>query len=846
MSQETKLSKRQGLPSTGSAVARARNVARLKSAPALPSDGPLAADRDLLSKAVLEASVDCVIAIDTDGRIVEWNPAAERTFGYSRAEALGSELARMVIPPAERRTHRRSLLALAANPDVPLADARHVRTAMNAGGDKFPIELTLARLDGPPPLLVGFVREVRDQDRMRRQRETARRRQEAMTALGHQVLRNAELDEVGIAVAVLAREELEVEVVRIWQPNDLHIDGPLQLVASAGDADEHRHGPPPLPPAAAGSLELPDGLVFRVNTPEGAETAIAVHAGQPLEFAAEDLAFLESLCQILVGSITHHSNVDQLEQAERRYRGLIERLPIVSYLAEYGPGGRWLYVSPQIDHLLGYSADEWLDDNNLWWKCVHPDDRDRLKLEEENCVETLEPLSIEYRMIARDGRIVWIRDEGAYGRPGDEGQVLVEGVLIDVTQRRRAEDELRHRADHDELTGLANRRRFTDELKLRRERDRPLGAVVILDVDDLKYVNDSLGHAAGDALLRSVASSLRDELRPGEFLARFGGDEFTILLEATTEAAVRRRLAALLRAVRGRASRLAARASAGAVTFDPETTSTNEDLIVAADIALHEAKERGGDRYEIFSGAGSERLAWVGHVRAAIDNDRLTLYQQPIFNLATGECAGSEMLVRMLEADGTVLAPAAFLPTAERFGLIREIDRWVIDRAMEVAAAGKPVTVNVSARSISDPGLSGHIRYAIESSGADPANVVFELTETAAATASEDLREFGGRIERLGCALAIDDFGTGFGSLTYLKHLPVKYLKIDMEFVRGINESAADRAIVESIVTIANSLDMQTIGEGVEDEATLDGLRRLGVDFAQGYHLGRPVPLADA
>ena len=180
LAQETKVSNRQGLPSTGSAVARARSVARLKAAPAPPGDAPLAADRDLLSKAVLEASVDCVIAIDTEGRIVEWNPAAERTFGYSRAEALGSELARMVIPPAERRTQRRSLLALAANPDVPLADARHVRMAMDANGNKFPIELTLARLDGPPPLLVGFVREVRDQDRMRRQRETARRRQEAI------------------------------------------------------------------------------------------------------------------------------------------------------------------------------------------------------------------------------------------------------------------------------------------------------------------------------------------------------------------------------------------------------------------------------------------------------------------------------------------------------------------------------------------------------------------------------------------------------------------------------------------------------------------------------------------
>ena len=289
---------------------------------------------------------------------------------------------------------------------------------------------------------------------------------------------------------------------------------------------------------------------------------------------------------------------------------------------------------------------------------------------------------------------------------------------------------------------------------------------------------------------------------------------------------MRRRLAALLRAVRGRESRLAARASAGAVIFGTETAATDEDLIVAADIALHEAKERGGDRYEIFTGAGSERLAWVGRLREAIDNDRLCLYEQPIFDLRNDdERVGSELLVRMLEPDGSVLPPAAFLPTAERFGLIREIDRWVIDRAVAVAARGRPVTINLSARSISDPGLSDHIGEALDGAGADPAQVVFELTETAAATASEDLHEFGARIKELGCALAIDDFGTGFGSLTYLKHLPVRYLKIDMEFVRGITESAADRAIVQSIVTIADSLGMRTIGEGVEDQATLDGLR---------------------
>ena len=195
------------------------------------------------------------------------------------------------------------------------------------------------------------------------------------------------------------------------------------------------------------------------------------------ELDDDDLRFLEACCQILVCvDLAPRLRSAMLEQAERRYRGLIERLPVVSYLAEYGPGGRWLYVSPQIEHLLGFSADEWIADRELWWKRVHPEDRDRLEAEEQRCVETLEPLSIEYRMFdPRRARRLGPR-RGRLRAPRRSRRVLVEGVMIDVTERRLAEEELRHRADHDELTGLANRRRFADELRDRRDVERAAGS----------------------------------------------------------------------------------------------------------------------------------------------------------------------------------------------------------------------------------------------------------------------------------------------------------------------------------------------------------------------------------
>ena len=668
--------------------------------------------REAFAGAMLDASLEAFVAIDIAGRVVEWNPAAERTFGYGRAEALGASVAELIIPSEERDEHRSRIARMFADPGFGMLGRRYERRVTRASGEVFQVELTVTRAEGPEPMLVACLRDITER---------------------------------------LAKEEAERQERR------------------------------------------------------------------------ERQALLQ-----------------RLEQAEARYRELIERLPVVTYLAEYGPGGRWLYVSPQIERLLGYDPDEWLGDENLWWNRVHPDDRERIAEEEERCARTLEPLSVEYRMFAKDGRTVWIRDEGAMGRPVDGGAVQVEGVLTDVSERRRAEDKLRHRAYHDDLTDLPNRRFFEDHLRARRRDPEFAGAVAIIDVDDLKYVNDSLGHAAGDALLRTVAASLESARRSDEFLARFGGDEFTLLLPTADSGEIRARLGEFVQSVRVRRSPTPARVSVGAAPIEPGSESTDEDLIVAADMALHEAKERGGDRFLVSSGRARDRLAWVGNVRAAIDDERLLLHGQPIYDLATGELLASELLVRMTDRDGTVLPPAAFLPTAERFGLVTEIDRWVAERATELAAAGRSVMINLSARSISDPEFTESFGAALRRSGADPAKIVFEITETAAATASEDLQRFGARVERLGCALAIDDFGTGFGSLTYLKHMPIRYLKIDMEFVQGLSESAADRAIVTSITTIARSLNMRTIAEGVEDEATLDRLREIGVDYVQGYHLGRP------
>ena len=277
------------------------------------------------------------------------------------------------------------------------------------------------------------------------------------------------------------------------------------------------------------------------------------------------------------------------------------------------------------------------------------------------------------------------------------------------------------------------------------------------------------------------------------------------------------------------------------MSFNGNEELVADDLVVRADIALYDAKQQGSGAVA-WRGQKSERLTWVGKVRDAIRSDRLVLYAQPIVDLSSDSIDSEELLVRLVEKNGEVIPPAAFLPTAERFGLMQDVDRLVVRRALELARSGRHLAINLSGRSIDDDEIVGMIEAAVRDE-VDPGHLTFEITETAAVGNLEEARRFAERLERIGCRLALDDFGTGLSSLSYLKHIPAQVLKIDMEFVQGIAGSSLDQYLVRTIVGLAKRLGQVTVAEGVEDAATLTTLRRLGVDFAQGYYLGRPAPI---
>jgi PAS domain S-box-containing protein len=241
-----------------------------------------------------------------------------------------------------------------------------------------------------------------------------------------------------------------------------------------------------------------------------------------------------------------------------------------------------------------------------------------------------------------------------------------------------------------------------------------------------------------------------------------------------------------------------------------------------------------------------EQLAWIERIKHALEDDRFVLHAQPIIDLATGDTVQHELLIRMLEADGSLVPPGLFLPVAEQFGLIRDIDRWVIGEAAVLAANGHPVEINLSADSLGDPDLFGFVASELAARGADASLIVLELTETALLANDEAACRFLQQVERLGCQVALDDFGTGYGGFRYLKRLPVDFLKIDVEFVRDLPQDVASQHVVHAVVNLARGFGHRTVAEGVEDQRTLELLREYGVDFAQGYAIGRPAPLADA
>jgi diguanylate cyclase (GGDEF)-like protein/PAS domain S-box-containing protein len=532
---------------------------------------------------------------------------------------------------------------------------------------------------------------------------------------------------------------------------------------------------------------------------------------------------------------------------EAHYQQLVEQLPLVVYVDELTDNAANIYTSPQVVPLLGYSMDEWISDPDLFVDILHPDDRERVLGEIKRTNASGERFVSEYRVLAKDGHVVWIRDESTTYSENGEG-LHSQGYMLDITRRKEAEEELRRLAWSDPLTAMPNRAKLVERLGAG-EAATPR-SLLFFDLDDFKTINDSLGHPTGDGVLVEVARRISGVMREGDLVARIGGDEFAVLAEtndtAMLEALGERLLAAIGEplVLNGRELRLSA-------SIGIATGTGAEDLLRNADLAMYDAKRRGGDGLAFFEpamhAAAERRLELHAELGRHDLPDELVLHYQPVFDLASGEIEGVEALLRWQHPQHGFLSPGVFVAAAEENGTIVGIGRWVLREACREAATwGKEcgttptVAVNVSARQLSEEMFAADVSGALLTSGLPAAALRLELTESVLLEATETTRSNLARVTELGVGLAIDDFGADHSWIGMLREFAPDVLKVDRSLVADGGDR--EQTLLRGVLAFARELGLRVVAEGIEAEEELISVQRLRCDAGQGFHLAPPMP----
>ena len=801
-------------------------------------DRALHASNRFLS-AIIENSPVATYATDLEGMITLWNPAAQRTFGFTREQALGRRAP--FVPPEKRE------------------EARRLRERVIGGEVLTDLHLERRRADGTPITINGSAAPLRDDDNrivgllvMCFDITEAKRTEAAYKEQLH--FTRALIDAIPNPVYFKDVEGRYRVYNRAW--HELWGDGRDWVGKTVHDMFDE--------PIARLHDER-DRPLFSSPSSVQYEAMMPTNAGRQREMLYNKVSFVDQAGRIagVIGTITDVTGYKETERAleasEARFRVLTESgLDLISVLAE---DGTILYQSLALRHLLGYDPADTIGRNVF--ELVHRDDVDAARAAFRRIVEThnfREPL--EFRIRHRDGQ--W-RTFESLGTNCVENP-HIRGVVFnsrDVTDRKAIQQRIQHLAYHDNLTGLPNRGLLQDRLAhsiARAERSGRKVAVLFIDLDNFKNINDTLGHDVGDELLRQVSRRLSECVRAGDTIARQGGDEFIVLLDNLDDgrgaSVVAQKILNSLRAAFALGGTEQHVSGSVGIAVYPEDGRDAQTLMKNADTAMFHGKGVGKNTYQYFTAqmniAVKRRMTLESALRRAVLQKDFVLHYQPQVNLETGEIVGVESLVRWKTEDSGTVMPGDFIPLAEETGLISEIGEWVLREAcrqnrewQDRGLAPRRMAVNLSARQFADKAFLDTVIRVLEDTRLDPKWLELEITESQVMRQTEGMILLLGRLSEMGVHLAIDDFGTGYSSLSYLKRLPIQKLKIDQSFIRDVTVDPNDAAIVVAIINMARSLELETIAEGVETAGQLALLRAKGCRTGQGFYFSAPVS-ADA
>ncbi|MBA3473114.1 MAG: PAS domain S-box protein [Rubrobacter sp.] len=832
-----------------------------------------------------EASIGMTVN-ELEGRFLQVNCALCEMLGYSEEELLATTF--------QAITH----------PDDLEADLDHVRRMLEGEADSFQMEKRYLHADGhvvwislnasvvrdPEGYPLYFIGQIQDiTERKAIEKEKARRARHA--ALRAEV--NAALAKSGTMGSILQRctkcmvRHLGVAFARIWTLNEE--EDVLELRASAGmytrldgaysrvPLGEYKIGliaQERLPHLTNDVLHDPlisdrewaerEGMVAFAGHPLVVEDQLVgvmgMFALEPLEEDTSEA--LASVANVIAQGIKRKRADEALRSSEANLSDAQRIAHLGSWEWDLKMGEVWW--SDEAYRIYGFEPNGFSPTLETVEEVFHPDDRYLFRAAIEDAFRKAESYDFEHRIVRPDGEVRWIqrRGEVVHGEGGESLRMI--GTVHDMTERKALEERLHHQAFHDLLTGLPNRQLFVDrvEQSLRRTRRRQGQevAVLFMDLDNFKVINDSLGHETGDRLLVAVAERLRGCLRPEDTLTRFGGDEFTVLVEevegASDAVRVAKRIVECFQQPFVLDGREFAVTTSIGIALGDARTKRPEELLRDADAAMYQAKEEGNLKYEVFEPSmherALERLQIENDLRRALENEEFRVHYQPIINLQTGEVWGVEALVRWEHPKQGLLNPGQFVPLAEETGLIVSIGGRVLKEACEQAKEWQEdrhsripplvTCVNFSARQLQHPDCIQTVEEMLQETGLEAGSLCLDITETVYIRATADQNMHLDRLKALGVRISIDDFGTGYSSLSYLRRLPADDLKLDKSFVDGIGENAKDAAIAQTVIDLAHTLGMSVIAEGVESADQAAQLKEMGCELAQGYYFAKPLP----